>query len=361
MISGEYYKLIYLIIVTVCTLSCYNRYKIAGSGNITDNSRHAFVLAVILSLFIGARPIYSGFYDTVGYAGYYNSIMGYSFEFSMDKQNILFDNILAWMASNGLSVNVWFTFCALVYFLCRYWSCKKMFPNNTWAAYLIFLAAFITFTSSVNGFKAGAASSLFCVALAYKDDKRWWMIPLFLALSYGFHHSMHVCIAAFIACYFYKNTKVYSVFWIFAFICAVAHVSYFQILFAGLTDEKGAGYLLADEDTGWHTGMRYDFVLYSAMPVFCGWYIKFKKKIDITGYDFILNLYLLLNGMWMLCMYANFTNRIAALSWFMYALVLAYPFLHGDQIFSFNKNKTFSTILILHLAFTLFMSFIYYA
>lgn len=361
MISGEYYQFIYLLIVTICTLSCYNRYKYAGPGNITDNSRNAFVLAIMLALFIGMRPIYSGFHDTVGYAEYYNLIKGYPFVFSIKTQNILFDNILAWMASNGLSVNFWFTFCALIYFLCRYWSCKKMFPNNAWAAYLMFLAAFITFASSVNGFKAGAAASLFCVAIAYKEDKRWWIMLLFLALSYGFHHSMHVCIAAFVVCSLYKNTKVYYAFWIFAFICAIAHVSYFQIFFAGLTDESGAGYLLADEDIGWHTGMRYDFVLYSAMPLICGWYIKFKKKLEIAGYDFILNLYVLLNGLWMLCMYANFTNRIAALSWFMYALVLAYPFLHGDEILSFNKNKKFATIMILHLAFTLFMQFVYYA
>lgn len=346
----------------LCTISCYNTYKSSG-GNIIvkDNSKGAFFLAVILAIYIGMRPMGDMFGDSIGYAGYFSSLVGSSYTFTLDTENVLFDNILAWMASMGFSVNAFFLVCALVYFLCRYWSCRKMFPNNTWAAYLLFLASFITYTSSINGFKAGAAASLFCVAIAYKEDKRWWMMPLFLALSFGFHHSMHVCIAAFIACYFYKNTKVYSVFWIFAFICAVSHVSYFQTLFAGFTDEKGAGYLLTDDNSGWLTGMRYDFVIYSAMPVFCGWYIKFKKKLEIPGYDFILNLYLLLNGMWMLCMYASFTNRIAALSWFMYAIVLAYPFLHGEQIFKFNKNKTFATIMILHLAFTLFMEFIYYA
>lgn len=362
MIPGEYYKFVYLIIVTLCTFSCYNKYRTAGRDKVVKgNTGGTFVLALFLAVYIGLRPMGNMFGDSLGYTAHFNSLLNSSYAFTLDTENIIFDNLLAWMASLGFSVNAFFIVCALVYFLCRYWSCRKMFPNDTWAAYLLFLAAFITYSSSVNGFKAGAAASLFCVAIAYKEDKKWWMTPLFLALSYGFHHSMHVCIAAFVVCCFYKNTKVYSLFWVFCFVCAVSHISYFQSLFAGLTDEKGASYLITDENSGWLTGMRYDFVLYSVMPVFCGWYIKFKEKLDIPGYDFILNLYLLLNGMWMLCMYASFTNRIAALSWFMYAIVLAYPFLHSQQIFNFNKNKMFAKIMILHLAFTLFMEFVYYS
>lgn len=362
MITGEYYKIIYLIIVTLCTLSCYNKYyHTRGDVIIKDSSGKAFILALILAFFIGMRPIGDMFGDSVGYADYFNRLKKNSFSYTLDTENLIFDNLLAWMASLGYSINTFFLICALIYFLCRYWSCKKMFPNNTWAAYLFFLASFITYASSVNGFKAGAAASLFCVAIAYNNDKRWWMIPLFLALSVGFHHAMHVCIAAYITCYFFKNTKIYLAFWIFSLICAITHISYFQVLFAGLTDEKGAEYLITDGRNGWLTGMRYDFVIYSSMPVLFGWYIKFKKKIEIQGYSFVLNLYLLLNGIWMLCMYASFTNRIAALSWFMYAIVLGYPLLHGNKVFTFNKNKTLATIMILHLAFSLFMAFIYYA
>ena len=220
---------------------------------------------------------------------------------------------------------------------------------------MVCLGAFITFSSAVNGIKAGVAASLFCCAIAYKN--KLWLAALFLAFSFGFHHSMHVCIAAFIVVYFYKNTKVYSCFWVVCLFMAVSHVTYFQNFFAGLTDEKGASYLLGGD---YITGMRYDFVLYSVMPIMMGWYITFKKKVVMPEYQFILNLYLLLNGLWLLCINASFTNRIAALSWFLYPIVLIYPFLTSMEIVGVNKYKLFAKIMLLHLGFTLFMNFVYY-
>ena len=232
-----------------------------------------------------------------------------------------------------------------------------MFPDNTWAAFLVFLGAFITYSSSVNGIKAGVAASIFVCAIAFKDKK--WLVALLLAISWGLHHSMHVCIIAYIIAALYKNTKIYLAFWLVCFLLAVANVTYFQELFANFTDEKGASYLLTDEDSGWLTGMRYDFVIYSFMPILVGLYSKYKLHISIKEYDFILNLYLLLNGVWMLCMYASFTNRIAALSWLLYSIVLTYPFL-SKQCNIPNKNSIFAVIMLLHLSFTLFMAFIYY-
>jgi hypothetical protein len=67
----------------------------------------------------------------------------------------------------------------------------------------------------------------------------------------------------------------------------------------------------------------------------------------------------LLNALWMLCMYANFTNRIAALSWALYPIVIIYPYLSEKSNYP-NKNMMFAVVMLLHLAFTLFMKFIYY-
>ena len=74
-------------------------------------------------------------------------------------------------------------------------------------------------------------------------------------------------------------------------------------------------------------------------------------------YKDLLNLYLCTNGVWMLCMYANFTNRIAYLSWFLYPIVLIYPFLNEEL--GPQRYRQFSKVMLCHLAFTLFMAFIY--
>lgn len=354
MIDAIYYQGIFLFIVAFFTFFCFMRYYSYG-GTILEWKGSPLILAIALSFFIGFRPIHRVFADTVGYASYYNSHINLPFSFSVDVENILFDNLLEFMSSNGFSYSIFFLVIAFIYFIGRYISCRKMFPNNSWAAYLVFLGAFLTFASSVNGIKAGAAASIFVCAVAYKDNKI--LSVILLLTSWGFHHSMHLCILAFIAVSLYKNTKFYSLFWIFCLLVAIMHISYFQNLFAGLTDEKSARYLIDEE--GWMTGMRYDFVLYSFIPILLGWYYRFRKKVEDVEYDFLLNLYMLINGLWLLCMYANFTNRIAALSWLLYPIVLIYPYF-SVNIQIKNKNKTFSVVMAVHLLFTLFMAVVYY-
>ncbi len=356
MIDGAYYHDIYLFIVSVCTLFCFLKYNSSNGTRIVEGKMSGLVLAILLAFFIGVRPVHIVFADTVGYAEYYNSMLNIPFEFDKDNENLVFDHILTYMASQGFSHTVFFILIAIIYFVGRYISCVKMFPNNSWIAFVIFLGAFLTYTSSVNGIKAGVAASVFVCAIAYRE--KIWLCALLLAVSWGLHHAMHLCIVAFLIVSFYKNVKVYSFFWIFSLVLAIQHVSTFQTLFAGWTDEKGAGYLAEDAD-GWLTGMRYDFVLYSSIPIILGWYHKFKRNINHEGYDFILNLYMLTNGVWMLCMYASFTNRIAALSWLLYPLVLVYPYL-TDSIPISNRNKKLAILMAYHLLFTLFMHIVYY-
>lgn len=356
MISGIYYQYIFLFVVSFFSIFCVSKYNKYGEENVYENKYQSLVLALVLAVFIGFRPIHKVFVDTVGYAAYYNHILGKPFEFSSNVENLIFDNLTKFLASCGFSHSVYFLLLALIYFVCRQISCQKMFPNNSWAAYLVFLGAFLTFSSSVNGIKAGIAASIFACAIAYRESKQFAI--LLLAISWGFHHSMHTCVLAFLTVSLYKNTRFYSWFWAFCLIMAIAHVSFFQTLFTGFTDEKSVGYLIGTG--GWRTGMRYDFVIYSAMPILLGWYYKFVRKIDDEKYEFVLNLYMLLNGLWMLCMYAAFTNRIAALSWALYPIVLIYPFF-SDEIELENKNRTFSIVMLLHLAFTLFMTMVYYA
>lgn len=95
------------------------------------------------------------------------------------------------------------------------------------------------------------------------------------------------------------------------------------------------------------------------MPVLVGWYSIIKKKFSDIYYERILCIYLLANGVWMLCMYMNYNNRLAALSWGMYIVVLFYPILRcawpGD------KSSTFRMMAWAHVGFTMAMHFIYYA
>ena len=363
MIPPSLYKGIYLIIISILTLFISSQYQNRNGLSVYRDSRNnifSILFTIALILFIGFRPL-SGrhFVDMANYATFYSAVLdGAVFQFNSGTDNIIFDNLFAWWGSARLGYTSFFLLIAAIYFGAAYCGIKKLFPNNTLAAYVVFLAAFSTFSYATNGIKAGAAASMFILAMGYRDNLKV-CIPLVL-ITLGFHHSMIMVVAAFVMTLFIKNPKFYFVFWVFCLFMAAAHVTAFAQLFSGFTTEHGAEYLLGDNGVdGTKGGFRIDFIIYSSVPVIVGWYAVFRKRIELSKlYKDLLNLYLCLNGIWMLCMYAEFTNRIAYLSWFIYPIVLIYPFLKEQM--GGNRYRTFTFIMIGHLCFTLFMDLIYY-
>ena len=197
----------------------------------TGNSKISFLcllIVVVLTIVIGHRPRQVGA-DTTQYMQNYEYFKGYSFEFDKETENILFDNLFAYMGSLSLDIHAVFILMAAIYFGFMYIACRKLFPQNQEIAFFSYLVAFSTFSYGVNGMKAGAAASLFLVALAYKDTI--WASVMFAFLSVGFHHSMIVVAYAYIMSFFYRNTKMYFYVWGLTVLLATLHVSFFQTLF----------------------------------------------------------------------------------------------------------------------------------
>ena len=363
MIPASLYNAVYLILITVLSLAVSYQYQ---RYNGLREYRHYWakvlcgILVIALIFYIGLRPVSGRYFIDMGnYASYYSAILdGARFSFDWETDNIIFDNLFAWWGSVRWGYTSFFLFIAAIYFGAAYLGIRKLFPNNTLAAYLVFLAAFSTFSYATNGIKAGAATSLFILAMGYRDNLKL-CIPLVL-LSWGFHHSMLMVVAAFIMTLLFRNPKIYYGMWVFSFLIAAAHITVFAQIFSGLTTEHGAGYLLGEGGTeGTKGGFRIDFILYSAVPLFVGWYAMFKKKIKLSRrYINLLNLYVCLNSVWMLCMYIEFTNRVAYLSWFLYPIVLVYPFL--QEQWGKNRYKVFSLVMLGHLGFTVIMNLLVY-
>ena len=365
MISAWLYEYIYLLLIMVLTLYQYSRYSRYSRYSwsrvlrpASQNNLSALILAIGLAIFIGFRPVSRLFGDTVNYNRYYQYILGERFVFDWDATDIVFENLLTYFASLSIDVKYFFLLIAAIYFGGMFIACRKLFPRDAMYALLVILGAFSTFSYGVNGIRAGAAASIFLIAIAYKDKRL--LSYLLMALSYGIHHSMQVLIIAYIVVSLVKQPKYYLWLWVFSFIMALLHVSFFQHLFAGFTDEAGAGYLVFDatEESVYITGFRLDFIIYSAMPILVGYYLIFKRKLQSERFNFIYNLYVLANSVWLLCIYASYTNRIAYLSWQLLPIVLIYPFFN-EKLYP-QQYKQANYIALAHLAFTLFMALIYY-
>ena len=358
---AAYYSPVYLILVAIFSLRIVRKYKrlysIRNYQYPSSGSRD-FIIVTLLTLIIGTRPI-SGkyFVDMAGYADHYVRYLGEKFIFDWNAENLLFDNLFAYWYCYDLGITLFFILISGIYFGCSYIGIQRIIPNHTLPAYLVFLAAFSTFSYATNGIKAGAAAAIFIMAMGYLD-KRTICFTLAL-ISLGFHHSMQLPVAALVITSLVKNAKIYYVFWVFCLIISFAHITYFQNLFSGFTDERGAAYLLADEQTSTaHIGFRPDFIVYSAIPVLIGFYYEINRGFKSKIYSALIHLYTLTNAVWLLCMYAAFNNRIAYLSWLLYPIDLIYPYLNVEN--RSDKYLKFGKVMAYHLYFTLFMEFVYY-
>lgn len=365
MLSAYLYHTVYLSLVTVLTILVGRGYGVQLRVERTSSnfliSLPSLFLAVAVTLFVGLRPVDITFVDMVSYEMVWDGLSQINYEITWDTDNVIFDNLMGVMSGTGIQIKWFFLLMAAINILGIWFSCDQMFPNDRIISFLVCLGAFSTFSYATNGIKAGSAASLFLVALAFNDKGKFIWTVVFLLLSLGFHHSMILPIAAFIVCKFVKKPQIFHLLWFLSFILAALHITYFQNLFGSIVDEQGAMYLLGNEHikTSMLGGFRIDFILYSFVPIVIGYYAVSKKWIRSKNYLFLLNLYTLANSIWMLCMYAEFTNRIAYLSWFMYPIVLIYPFLRED--WGEGKYHTFKLVAYGHLAFTLFMAFVYYA
>lgn len=354
MLQAELYEYIYIIVVTLLAIF------VSTQPTIKYNSKvYSIFVCSCLVFILGNRPISIVFGDTIAYAEIWETIVSSEWEgVDLDTENLIFDNLLLYSASLGIDISIFFTFIAALYYGGILHACIKLFPSNSLYAFVVCLSAFSTFSYGVNGIKAGAATSIFLVALAYRSTPI--LSVLFALLAWGFHHSMQLVVVAYMLTIFLKDNKWYLAGWLFCLLMAISHVSFFQYLFAGFTDTQGQSYLNGEMQSmyDYNPGLRLDFILYSAVPILMGYYVKYKYKLMDVVYDTMLNLYLACNGVWLLCMYAMFTNRIAYLSWFMYPILLIYPCLtikNKKHPLVINRNL----ITTCHLLFTWIMFILY--
>lgn len=333
MLSPTAYYPIYLALVSFFTIFCIVKYSYYPNERVFLSNKSgpyipSLLLTILLILFVGLRPLSYAFVDMMNYSDVYSDISknSSSFEINYDSENFIFDNIFQYFATNLFEITVLFSLMALIYFGSLFFAIKKIFPNDVLYALIIYLGAFFTFSYATNGIKAGVAATLFLLSFAYY--RKLILVILFFILSFGFHHSMMLPIVAFALAFVIRNPKWFFFGWILCLILSFFHITSITEFLASFADEKGQGYLLGDE-VGWggKTGFRWDFVLYSLIPIFIGIWAIYRHRVIDRLYQLLLCTYLAVNGIWMLCMYVPFNNRIAYLSWFMLPVVSIYPFL----------------------------------
>ena len=252
-----------------------------------------------------------------------------------------------------MSSEKFFLLTAFLYTFPLFIVSKKIFKKYWFYCFLLFVSSFSFWAYGTNGLRNGLATSIFLLVFSTKNI---FLRISILALSVGIHSSMYIPLAAYIVALLVKKTSVLLIGWLLATPISLVAGGFFQSLFASLMEDDRTSYLTqgnVNNDTFASTGFRWDFVLYSAVPVLIGYYFIIRKKYKDRLYKVIYGTYLVANAFWILVIKANFSNRFAYLSWFMMALVIAYPFLMYDR--SKKSHQILGDISLVYFLFTFFM------
>lgn len=337
--------------------STYPNSRILERNNQSKYTLLAYLLAGIVILFIGLRPLSYVFIDMVNYNEYYVHLIYNEthFEFDPDALNLIYDNFFSYLAINGYDISVFFFLMAALNFGCLFFALKKFYPNDILYAFIIYLGAFSTFPYATNGLKAGVAASIFLLALAFYKKPVYAILFCFLAL--GFHHSMKIPIVAFLMAYYIKNPKFFFYFWGVCFLFSLFHLTGPVEFLAQFGDEGKVGEYLSAIDQAWEgkSGFRLDFILYGFPPIAIGYWLIFKKRIYDRLFLILLGTYMISNSVWLLLMYVPFNNRFAYLSWLLLPVVCVYPFFKLKL--PVPQYKYLNYVVGLYLAFFIFAYF----
>ncbi len=377
MVEASLYFIVYIAICWILVFTKILQSSSLPQGILTPKyGKEQFIKCLIIIaffiLFFGLRPIddLRGYMaDTYGYAQDYEALqMGDPFAWtenpeSKASKDFLFSTIMSYMASIGASVHLWLIVVAAIFLLPLVIVIKHWFPHNLSLSLLFTITYFGFYSGGINGIRNADAISLFLLGMIFLSAKKLSLKGIVLGAvlcycAYYFHQSSVILIFSLLMSLFIvKNVKFAIIIWCAAIVFALtmgntlAELS--SIYFPDDRAEKYLMYGMENEVTQAfsHTGFRWDFLLYSTMPLLMGWYVLVKKGIRDHTYLIIVNTYILANACWIIFMYAAFTNRFAALSWGLYPYVILYPLVRYN-IWGKKQAVYTSYILVLQLVFT---------
>ena len=372
---APYYFFIYWFVVMLITISKYNNMRsLKGYTVISqrDNYTPLIMFSLFYILFFGLRPVSILFGDTVIYEKLYNVMQSYgvyrldlledgSIEVSDNASSDWLFYSVMFLCAQVMSVNSFFVIVMFFYITMMYQGCRKLDFKHGATLMLFCIGAFSFYGYSVNGIRNGVACSFVILALAQfcRGEKLWPAILAFIAL--GCHKSVALPIVCALFSYYIKKPKYMYIRWVGSIFISLAIGGYLSNMLTLLGfDERLAQNLQsgADVEQAWGVEMenrfRWDFLLYSSMPIVLGWYAIFKRKVYNITYLMLLGTYMYANAFWVVLIRSLFSNRFAYLSWFLYPIVLSYP-LMTLPVFKKQHSKKTAWILLAHFGFTTVM------
>lgn len=365
MLAPSLYQPIFLCAVALLAAGLSVRFMASPTAELSEKGNPGSIwacipLCVVLTLWIGFRPVSAAFGDTVNYAySYLNGVLlreniTYSGEW-------LFQLLTYFCQQAGLTVGEYFAIIEFVYVFTALWAVYRLMPKNPLLGMVFMLGSLMYFTFGVNGLRNGMACHLLLLAISFFLDSKYIPAAALALAGFFIHRSIILPAAAMAAARWVLKSETTAVYiWLGSIVVSLLVGNYFVGLFSSLGfDDRMANYATGfNEATFSRTGFRWDFLLYSAMPVLMGYVVLVRRNLRENWYRVLFNTYCLANAFWVLVIRIEYSNRFAYLSWFLYPVIIAYPLIMM-RVWPDQDCKT-AMILLAYVGFTVVMNTLYW-
>lgn len=314
----------------------------------------ALFMALGLALWMGLTPIpWDSHFDRDNFAVSFQFRREYvdSIKEGMGLGSIKLNDpifqLYQYLAGRIMNYRIWILLLAFVYTGNYLWASFRLSRKYGLLLFLSFVAGFGFFTYGINAIRAGLAFSLLILGISFCES--WWRLAVCFVVACTCHISALLPVVVFVlirllGC---RSVCIGIIVWS---VCLV--VSFLgEGLMTGLADSVfgngRADYLVNAEKlqrlqeafgTVYRTGFRWDFIIFSLLPVGCALGYRYVLRYKSSFYDWILATYLVVNAAWLLVIRLPFTDRTAYLSWFLMPLLMFYPLTDGDLSLPFKRR-----------------------
>jgi len=323
----EYYSHVFFhTLLLIVLLTSWSLYAYGYSINRRYKNDFATpLLLIVVILYMGLRPISGRYFVDMGV--YYSNFMRYASGGELRVENdYLWYYFLDW-SSGVMTAKTFFFVCASIYVVPVYQATKNWLTKDSFFLFLMIIASFSFWAYGTNGIRNGIATSLFILGLSFYRNRILQLV--LIVASYFVHGSMIIPITAYVLTLLNNNPRYYLAAWILSIPVSVGLGKRLELLFMSLgIGGDRVNYLVLQglEERFSSVGFRWDFLIYSFVPVFAGYYFILKRKFEEKLYVQIFNIYVAANAFWIMVIRAAYSNRFAYLSWFLMSIVVFYPF-----------------------------------
>lgn len=312
----------------------------------------------LVAIYIGTRPLWC-YADTNLYTMMFHLVQNGYWESFKDAEQEPIWTYIANIHVKHADASTWLLTISTVYVGGMTYAAYKWLPRHFFIGIIFLLTAFSFWGYATNGIRHGMATSIALIGLTFFNQSKHKLVVAysFLAIASLIHTSILLVVASVTMALFLKCTKRNVYIWLICIVLSFILQEPLKVFMSTIiNDSRMTNYLMNMEDSKnlfSVTGFRWDFIIYSSIPIILGLYTIVQKGLTDKIYSLLLNTYIFSNAFWVLINSAAYSNRFAYLSWFLFPILIAYP-ICKFRIFP-RQGIVACLILFISIAFTFVM------